>query len=333
MEPFDPGRDHSSARLDQMRNRAVPVSARPQRAVVAWILVAALLAFALGLIANPWFERSVRSRLPGFAPTVAPTVGDLAALETRIAALEARPRGNATPSTAETAGGAPGERLARIEGVVATLGDTIPATTARTDKIATDLAALTGRIDAGAATTAAALSSATASADRAQAMLVAGAVRRQLTEGVRLGALEPALRRSFGPRAASAVEAVAALGAAPVTLAQLRGGLEQLRPALGATSVAASRGWWEGFRDGLAGIVVRPATPGAGNGADRAGAALAAGNVAAAVAEINALPAAQRAKAQAWLAAAERYQVGWRGMAALETMLLEPPPSAPLAIN
>lgn len=331
MEPFDPGRDYSSARLDQMRSRPVPPAARPQRVVFAWILVAALLAFALGLIANPWFERSVRSHLPGFAATVAPTVADLAAFDARIAALEARPRSVASPIGNALVAGS--ERLARVEGVVATLGDTLPATTARTDKIATDLAALTGRIDAGAAATAAALSSATASADRAQAMLVAGAVRRQLTEGARLGALEPALRRSFGPRAASAVEAVVALGANPVTLTQLRSGLDQLRPALGAATAATSQGWWAGFRDSLAGIVVRPAGANSGTGVDRATAALAAGNVASAAAEIGALPAAQRAKAQTWLAAADRYQAGWRGLAALETMLLDPPPSAPLAIN
>ncbi len=329
MEPFDASRDPSSARLDQMRNRAVPRAARPQRAVVAWLLVAALLAFALGLIANPWFERSVRSHLPGFASTVAPTVGDLSALEMRITALEARPRAVAAVGVpaAAAGGGVGGERLARVEGSVATLGATVPAANARADKLATDLAALTGRIDAGAAATAAALARATATADRAQALLVAGAVRRQLTDGARLGAFEPALRRSFAPTAASAVEAVAALGANPVTLGTLRAGLDQLRPLLGAAPVATSHDWWSGFRDGLAGIVVRPAAPIASR-VDRAVATLATGNVAAASAEIAALPSAQRAKAQAWLAAADRYQTGWRGMAALETTLLNPPPSA-----
>nr|WP_295662394.1 hypothetical protein [Polymorphobacter sp.] len=336
MEPFDTGRaggDLSGARLDQMRSRAVPVTARPQRAVFAWILVAALLAFALGLIANPWFERSVRSHLPGFAPTVAPTVGDLATLDARITALESRPAVLAASGDA-TGSGASGERLARLEGTVATLGATVPAATARTDKIATDLAALTGRIDSGAAATAAALASATTTADRAQAMLVTGAVRRQLTEGARLGALEPALRRSFGPRVAPAVEAVAALGAAPVTLAALRTGLEQLRPSLGATTAAVPQSWWDGFRDSLAGIVVRPTASGTATPArvDRAAAALAAGNVTIAAAEISAFPLGQRSKAQAWLTAADRYQAGWRGMAALETVLLDPSPS-PLAVN
>jgi hypothetical protein len=336
MEPFDSGRTDGSARLDQMRNRPVPAAARQQRAVFAWVLVAVLLAFALGLIANPWFERSVRSRLPGFAPTVPPTVADLAALDARIAALEARSVASAVTADSPNVGDIPsGERLARIEGTVATLGATIPAATARTDKIASDLAALTGRIDAGTASTAVALSSATASADRAQAMLVVGAVRRQLTEGARLGALEPALRRAFGARAASAVEAVTALGANPATLGGLRNGLDQLRVGLGATTAAPAQGWWAGFRDSLAGIVIRPAAGGTGTPArvDRASAALAANNVAAAAAEIGALPATQRSKAQAWLAAADRYQTGWRGIAALESMLLDPLPSTPPAVN
>ena len=327
MEPFDAGRDHSSARLDQMRSRAVPVAPRPQRAVFAWMLVAALLAFALGLIANPWFERSVRSHLPGFAATVVPTVGDLTALDARIAALEARPRAVAAAGAIDpviVGTGAGGERLARIEGTVATLGATVPAANARAGKLATDLAALTGRIDAGAAATAAALATATASADRAQAMLVTGAVRRQLTEGARLGALEPALRRSFGPTAASAVEAVAALGANPVTLSGLRAELDRLRPALGTGAAAASPDWWTGFRDGFAGLVVRPMTPKV-SPIDRAATALAAGNVAAASAEIAALPAVQRATLQGWMAAADRYLAGWRAMAVLETTLLNPP--------
>ncbi len=227
-----------------------------------------------------------------------------------------------------------GERIARVEGSLATVSATVPATEARIDKLATDLAALTARIDATATGTAAALDSATATAARAQAMLVAGAVRRQLAAGQRLGVLEPALRRNFAGRAAPQVEAVAALGAAPVTPAALRAGLAAMRPALtGTTAVPGTpRGWWESFRDGLAGIVVRPAAPAGTDPAarlDRADRALAGGDVAAAAAEVAALPAALRPRTTAWLAAAERYQNGWRAMTALETLLLDPLPPAP----
>ena len=335
MEPFDtretPQRertDLSAARLDRLRAAPVPVRTAP-RPVIAWTLTAVLLAFALGLIANPWFERSVRSRLPGFAPTMTPTLADVGALETRIAALEARPAvRTAGPAAADPAAG---ERIARVEGALATLTTTGPAATARTDKLTADVAALSARVDAASAATATTLDSATASATRAQAMLIAGAVRRQLAAGMRLGPLEPALRRSFGARAAPQVEAVAALGATPVTAATLRTGLATLRAGVtGATAAApgVGRGWWAGLRDSLAGVVVRPAGTATDPAArlDRADRALAAGDVAAASAEVAALPAVQRARTATWSAAAERYQAGWRAMAALETMLLDPLP-------
>ena len=172
-------------------------------------------------------------------------MADLATLEARIAALEARPTVKVPGAAA--ADPATGERIARVEGALATMTATTPADTAKTDKLATDLAALTARIDANAAAAAAALDSATATATRAQAMLVAGAVRRQIAGGGRLGALEPALRRNFSARAAPQVEAIAALGAAPVTLAGLRAGLVALRPALTGTAnptPSSGRDWW-----------------------------------------------------------------------------------------
>ncbi len=347
MEPFDPREplrdsareapraDLSASRLDRLRaGRVPPAPAAQPRPVIAWALTAALLAFALGLIANPWFERSVRSHLPGFAPTVTPTVADIAALEARVAALEARPLVKTVPAGAP-ADPAIGERIARVEGALATLGAAVPAATERSDKLASDLATLTARVDASTGSTAAALDTATATAARAEAMLVAGAIRRQLAAGGRLGPLELTLRRDFTAHAAPQVEAIAALGAAPVTLASLRAGLSALRPALTGSSAAAAsgRGWWETLRDGITGIVVRP-TPAASatdptSRVDRADRDLATGDVAAAAAEIAALPPALRNRASGWLAAADRYVAGWRALAALDTLLLDPLPPLP----
>ena len=311
----------------------MPPSPAAPRAVLSWALTAALLAFALGLIANPWFERSVRSHLPGFAPTLSPTVADLAAIDARVAAIEARPAAKAGPAAALDP--VQGERLARVEGALTTLAATTPNAEARTDKIANDLAALTARIDATAAGTAAALDSATATAARAQAMLVADVVRRQLSAGQPLGPLEPALRRNFAGRAGPQVEAIAALGATPVTVPGLRASLAALRPGITGviTQTSGARGWWENFRDGVTGVVVRAApTASATDPAariDRADRDLAAGDVVGAVAEVNALPVATRARATAWLAAANRYVAGWRALAALDAMLLDPLPPAP----
>ncbi len=343
MEPFDPRdatrADLTATRLDRLRAGRVPPPASPPRAVLAWALTAALLAFALGLIANPWFERSVRSHLPGFAPTVTPTVADVAALEGRIAVLEARPLVKAVPAGSAT-DPAVGERVARVEGAMATMSAALPAETARSDKLASDLAALAARVDANAGATAAALDSATATAARAEAMLVAAAVRRQLAAGARLGPLELTLRRDFAAHAAPQVEAIAALGNAPVTLAGLRSGLGALRPALtgSATAPGVARDWWDNLRDSLASIV-RPAGTTSGTEpsarVERADRDLAAGDVAAAVTEIAALPPVLRARAAAWLSAADRYLVGWRALGELDALLLDPlapaPPPAPPA--
>lgn len=340
IDPYDPREatartDLSAARLDRLRSGRVTPAPAPSRAVFSWALTAALLAFALGLIANPWFERSVRSHLPGFAPTLSPTVADLAAIEARIAAIEARPVTRSGPAAALDP--AQGERLARVEGGLATLAATAPNVESRTDKIATDLAALTARIDATAGGTAAVLDSATATAARAQAMLIADVVRRQLTVGQPLGPLEPALRRNFAGRAAPQVEAIVALGATPVTVAGLRASLAALRPVItgSATPTTGARGWWETLRDGLTGVVVRAAPSATATDpaarVDRADRDLAAGDVAGAVVEINALPVATRGRATAWLAAANRYLAGWRALAVLDTMLLDPlPPSVGL---
>src|SRR3546814_18828310 len=40
------------------------VRTRPRRSVLPWILTFASLTYALGLLANPWFEREIRSHLP-----------------------------------------------------------------------------------------------------------------------------------------------------------------------------------------------------------------------------------------------------------------------------
>ena len=337
IDPYDPRdtaprTDLSAARLDRLRSGRVPPSPAAPRAVLSWALTAALLAFALGLIANPWFERSVRSHLPGFAPTLSPTVADLAAIDARVAAIEARPAARAGPAAALDP--AQGERLARVEGALTTLAATTPNAEARTDKIANDLAALTARIDATAAGTAAVLDSATATAARAQAMLVADVVRRQLSAGQPLGPLEPALRRNFAGRAGPQVEAIAALGATPVTVPGLRASLVGLRPAItGVATTTGARGWWENFRDGVTGVVVRAAPLATATDPaariDRADRDLATGDVAGAVVEVNALPVATRARATAWLAAANRYVAGWRALAALDAMLLDPLPPSP----
>ena len=344
MEPFDAGvGDRSSSdRLDRLRARTASTTPpRAERAVFPWILSAVLLAFALGLIANPWFEQRVRSQLPGFAAASAPAdaaaVGQhamLTALQARVAALESRPA--AAPLGIAAVPSDAAERMARAEARLEGLERVDPATTTRLDKVAADVAALAGRVEASGAASQATLASASASAEQAQRLLVLLAARRTIEAGTRLGALEPALRRQFALDYPQPVEAIAALGAAPMTLAALRSGFDRLRPDVGAPQPGSDRSWWGSLTDTLATVVQLRQTPDPANGIDpdsrmvRAAAALRSGDVPLAVEQVSALPPVPRARAAAWLAAALRYTAGMRALATLEAAALAAPPPAPM---
>ena len=307
-----------------------------------------LLAFALGLIANPWFERNIRSHLPGFAASAGATADEVAAsrvalatLQGRVSVLETRP---AAPQVSATSPALPAnvtERLARAEARLDGLERVDPATTARLDKVASELAALTGRVEAGSSATQATLASATASAEQAQRLLVLLSVRRAIESGSRLGALDPVLRRQFALDYPQPVEAVAALGGAPMTLAALRAAFDRVRPELAAPATGADRSWWGSLSDSLASVVQIRRTADPVNGTDsvsrvaRAAVALRAGDIVTASEQVGALPPPQRARAAAWLAAAMRYTNGQRGLATLENAALTEPsaPSMPTLVG
>ncbi|OYU16083.1 MAG: hypothetical protein CFE37_01665, partial [Alphaproteobacteria bacterium PA4] len=141
--PFDRG-EVDRASLDaterlRARLAGTPRAAPPppRRGSLAWIAVAMLFVFALGLIANPWFESTVRSRLPFAAAPAANT--DVAALQARIAQLEGR---------APAAAPMPSERLARTEAQIETSTDQIARDAERIDRLTADVAALTATMAA-----------------------------------------------------------------------------------------------------------------------------------------------------------------------------------------
>ena len=328
----------SLERIDAMRNRPHVPPQPSERPVIPWILSAALLAFSLGLIANPWFERSVRSQLPGFArDNVAASMAALEAqraeqerLAARVAALEARPN-IALPAGSGAAQDS--ERMMRAETRIDDLAAAQSSSDRRLDEVASEVAALGVRVDATAAEARSTLQTATQGAAAAQDVLLLTSVRRTLEAGNRLGPLEPILQREFGARYPQPVEAVSQLSAAPVTPARLRRELAGLRPALTGAAPAngEAKSWWEQIRAGVAGIVVvRPsgARPGAPDPATRVEAALrllALGDVGAATAQVEALPPAQRQAARPWLASAYRWLAGMRGLATLEASALLAP--------
>ena len=305
--------------------KPIPV-ARSQRSVVPWILAALLFVFALGLIANPWFERSVRDHLPGFAlgdgdgPEIAANRNRIDALDARIRAVEARP----AQRLAAAPGSGANERVAAVEARLDGLERAQAAGTARIDALTSSVAALTGRVDASAGQTVLTLQAARADADRAQGALAVLAARRAIETGRAAPGLAQPLRALFGQRANPAVEAVAALTAAPVTTAGLRAGLARLRSGTAATG----GGWWADLRSGLADIVsVRDRSAGGGDVLAQADAALAAGDVVRAVTLVEQQPAS--VGRDAWLASARRLRAGLLGLASLEDTAVATRPVLP----
>ncbi len=277
---------------------------RPRRSGWPWILTIAAMTFALGMLANPWFEREVRSRMPFgagediAAPTpvsVAQTT-ETATVKRRLQSLEDRP-----------VSGASNEELAAMS----TQADRLDALEKRFD-------ALDERS-----------STALANSARAEGMLLALAARRAIDTGQSLGVIEGMLRDRFGGTQPQAVAALVTAGQKPVTLSQLQAGLQTLEPQLQQASHGES--WWSDLRSDIAGLIMfkretEPVTEPVEQLKD-ARQRLILGDVAGALWQVNRLSEGARAKAAAWTAAARRYLVARQALDTLETVaLLAPPP-------
>jgi hypothetical protein len=163
------------------------------------------------------------------------------------------------------------------------------------------------------------------SADRTEALLVAFAARRAIDRGVQLGFLEPMLRQRFAATQGPAVGTIIAAGRQPVTLTQLQGELERLGPQL--MGAPPNQSWWGAVRSELGSLIVvrRADTPSSEpvERFDRAKRWLQAGEVAAAVAEVQRMPG-QEYGAE-WVVRARRFAIAHQALDAIETAaLLEP---------
>ena len=187
--------------------------------------------------------------------------------------------------------------------------------TAREAALSAQLVALEARIAAitGDAVTAG------AQAGRAEALLVAVAARRLLDRGVPLGPVEDQLRRRFGAIDPRAVAVVTAAARAPVTLEDLRLGLDAIAPEL---QTGSRQGIWRAFRREIGNLVVlrRADAPRAMpvERFARARRLLDGGQVEAALIETRTLPGA--ARAGNWMAAARRYVEARRALDGLEAV-------------
>lgn len=312
--PFDRG-EIDRASLDATERLRARLSDRPaaapppRRSVVPWVLAGALFVFLAGMIANPWFERSIRARLPfGSAPVVT-------APASPVAAPTVAPAPSGTVAAMP-----PGERLARTEARIETSAEQLARDAERIDRLNAEVAALSARLESEAGRTEAASTAAVAAADRAQGMIAILLARQAIESGRRLGSVENVLRASFDARYPQAVASISALGAAPVTLAMLQRDFARLNPATNG----AQLDWWQALTTTVRSMVSRPGDA-AQASHDAAALALARGDVAAAANHLRRLPPPRSPAVTAWLAAADRLQAGLAALNVLETAAITLP--------
>lgn len=168
-------------------------------------------------------------------------------------------------------------------------------------------------------------STASGNAQRAEGLLVAFAARRALDRGAQLGYIEALLRDRFGATQPQAVATIISAARQPVTLEELRAGLDQAGPALAGPGPQES--WWDGVRREMAGlIVVRHAgtpSPAAADRLARARALTESGQIDQALAEVARLPG--RDAAVEWIAGARRYARARAALDQIETAALLQP--------
>jgi hypothetical protein len=322
--PFDRGEvDRSSLEATErlrarLSSRPINPASPPRRSILPWVVAGGLFVFVAGMIANPWFESSVRGRLPFAQGKVVADTGELAAINDRLARIEGAAQ--VTSPVVQT------ERLARTEAQIETSTDQLAREASRIDKLTSEVASLSAKLEGEQARGEAAAASAQAAAERAEAMLTLLLVRRAVDSGRPLGALEPPLRRSFEQRYPDAIKAITTLGSAPVTLTSLQRDLKAMTPALsGRPAAGAKVSWWDALT-GTISAAVAPSPAGAAQGPiDAANALLARGDVVGAAAQLRRLPGPRPAALTNWLAAAERWQAGSAALATLETAVVLAP--------
>ncbi|MCP3736047.1 hypothetical protein M9979_14325 [Sphingomonas sp. RP10(2022)] len=265
-----------------------PIDATARRGTRTGVFLAIIaLAFVAGAVLTVYLMRNV-SWLGGSAPA------------TKVVQPEPTSFNPAQPLNAS------GERVnatldpAALASREATLAGQLTALEARTATVTSDAAA------------------AAAQAGRAEGLLVAFAARRALDRGVGLGYLEEQLRTRFGTVQPRAIAYVIDAARQPVTLEDLRQGLEAIAPDIATVS---SDGWWRSLRRELGGLVVlREAGTPSPRPSDRLARArrlLEGGQVEAARAEVARLPGA--GDAGNWMQAADRYVMARHALDLIES--------------
>jgi uroporphyrinogen-III synthase len=263
----------------------VPTQSRGAR--LGTILLCIALAFAAGLALMGYAFRR------GWTGNSAP-----------VAAVVQKPNADYQPQQPLNANGeAPAAAAALDPAMLATreaaLAGQLAALEARTAAVSTDAAAASGQ------------------ATRAEALLIAFAARRAIDRGLPLGYLEEQLRLRFATTQPRAAFAVIQAARQPVTIEDLRSGLDTIAPDI---TTARGDSWANTLRREIDTLIVlrRSETPPTmpTDRLARARRYLEGGQIEAARAEVARLPGAR--DAGNWLAAAARYVTARRALDTIE---------------
>jgi len=170
-------------------------------------------------------------------------------------------------------------------------------------------------------------------ATRAEGLMIAFAARRQIDRGQPLGFLEEQLRQRFGTNQGQAVGTIIQAAGEPVTIEDLRAGLDVIAPDL--TTGIARDGWMGSLRRELGNLIVlhRADTPSPlpADRLTRARRMLQNGQVEAALAEVSRMPGAEQGGR--WINAARRYIGARQALDAIETAAIQGQVSAPAPVR
>jgi hypothetical protein len=263
-----------------------PSPTQPRGARLGTILLCIALAFAAGLALMGYAFR--RGWLGEGAPVVA---------------VVQKPNADYQPQQPLNANGEAPAAAALDPAMLATreaaLAGQLAALEARTAAVSTDAAAASGQ------------------ATRAEALLIAFAARRAIDRGLPLGYLEEQLRLRFATTQPRAAFAVIQAARQPVTIEDLRSGLDTIAPDI---TTARGDSWANTLRREIDTLIVlrRSETPPTmpTDRLARARRYLEGGQIEAARAEVARLPGAR--DAGNWLAAAARYVTARRALDTIE---------------
>lgn len=267
------------------------ISARPRSART--LILAALLAFVAGggLVGWVMWEQFAREE-PATAPSLAGADAKGGPTAAPALAADATPIAAAAMKAEQTA-----ERVAEQQGGI---DQRLAAAEQRLTRLDLQAQAAAGN------------------AARAESLLIAFATRRSVERGAELGYLADQLRLRFGDQWPNAVSTIIEFSRNPVRLDSLTARLEGLSPQLNESAEGPS---WGAFKRELKQLFIfrRETTPSPQpqKRMERARWALEQGRLSAAIEEVRGMPGA--AKAQSWIADADRYRKAMEALEVIET--------------